>query len=734
MKKLVYLLPLLLLFLAGCAQKRPDNEIVIWHNMRPEETEQLQRQIDKFQKQNPGVRIIQLFKETEEMRSGYIVAAIGGQGPELVYGPADQIGPFAEINIIKPLDQVFSQDYLKNFNDKALVRVDGKLWQLADKLGNHLALVYNKKLVQTPPTTDKELIQIGQETTKDLNGDGRIDQYGIVWNYTEPYFFIPFLTGYGGWVIDNQKNPTLNTPEMKKALQFMADLRDKYKIIPREADYNVADALFKQGKAAMMINGDWSWSEYGKSGINYGIVPLPIITETGKSCAPMVSPKGYSINVNITDTKLAVVKKFLEYLMSPEQQLETTVKTKTFPTRLEVYNDPVIKDDPVLYNSKLQIDRGIPLPIITEMRAVWDAMRPPYQAVLGGSTTIDQASATMQTETLKKIKELREDVNDPVGGLLIQIVMVAAVIFLLFKIRKQIADFFKFIKRDSFAYILAMPAIIIMVAVIFYPFIYNIVLSFSNMSLAHIRDWSVIGFSQYAQVFKEPKLYEIFLKTLIWTFFNITFHVVIGVSLALVLNQKLPGTTLFRTLLILPWAVPQYIVALTWRGMFNYEFGAINLLLQQISVSPVAWLKSPVEAFIAVIITNVWLGFPFMMIIALGALQSIPAELYEAADIDGAKWYHKLKNITIPLIKPVMVPAITLGIIWTFNNLNVVWLVSNAGEPSDSTHILVSYVYKAAFNLYRYGYAAAFSVVLFLILLVFGMTFLNKSKATESVY
>jgi arabinogalactan oligomer/maltooligosaccharide transport system permease protein len=169
--------------------------------------------------------------------------------------------------------------------------------------------------------------------------------------------------------------------------------------------------------------------------------------------------------------------------------------------------------------------------------------------------------------------------------------------------------------------------------------------------------------------------------------------------------------------------------------MFNYEYGSINLMLTHwFGLPAVQWLKSPVETFIAVIITNVWLGFPFMMIIALGALQSIPHELYEAADMDGASWFHKLKNITIPLIRPVMVPAITLGTIWTFNNLNIVWLVSNAGEPSDQTHLLVSFVYKAAFNFYRYGYGAALSMVIFFILLIFSLTFMRRTKATEAAY
>jgi arabinogalactan oligomer/maltooligosaccharide transport system permease protein len=259
------------------------------------------------------------------------------------------------------------------------------------------------------------------------------------------------------------------------------------------------------------------------------------------------------------------------------------------------------------------------------------------------------------------------------------------------------------------------------------------------MNLRHIRDWVLIGTEQYAKVFTEhgqPDFYIIFLKTIIWTVVNVVLHVVIGVALALILNQKeIKGKPIFRTLLILPWAVPQYIVALTWRGMFNYEYGAINLMLTRYLHRPaVGWLKSPTEAFLSCIITNVWLGFPFMMVIALGALQSIPHELYEAADIDGASWWHKLRHITIPLIRPVMIPAVTLGTVWTFNNLNIVWLVSNAGEPSDQTHILVSFVYKAAFNLYRYGYAAALSMVIFVILLVFSLFFMRKTKATEGAY
>lgn len=294
-------------------------------------------------------------------------------------------------------------------------------------------------------------------------------------------------------------------------------------------------------------------------------------------------------------------------------------------------------------------------------------------------------------------------------------------------------------QHKLFIAFLVIPSFVILLAVVFYPFVYNVVISLSNMNLRHIRDWEVTGLQQYVKVFTEPTqpdFYVVFVKTIIWTVVNVFFHVVIGVFLALLLNQReIKGKPIFRTLLILPWAIPQYIVALTWRGMFNYEYGSINLIITKyLGLPAVEWLKSPVEAFMACILTNIWLGFPFMMVIALGALQSIPHELYEAADIDGASWYHKLTKITLPLIRPVMVPAITLGTVWTFNALNIVWLVSNAGEPSDQTHILVSFVYKAAFNLYRYGYAAALSMVIFAILLGMSLYFMKKTKATEAAY
>jgi len=290
------------------------------------------------------------------------------------------------------------------------------------------------------------------------------------------------------------------------------------------------------------------------------------------------------------------------------------------------------------------------------------------------------------------------------------------------------------IENKRLAYIYTLPAMIVMGLVVAYPFVYNVVLSFSNMNLTHFNNWNITGFENYGAVFKETTFWYFLFKTILWTVINVFFHVTLGIFLALILNKDLKGKTFFRTLLILPWAVPPYITALTWRGMFNSEYGAISLILDNLFSLKIPWLTTEWGAFFACVITNVWLGFPFMMVIALGGLQSIPDELYEAAEIDGASWFHKFKNVTAPLLKPVMIPAITLGIIWTFNNFNIVWLVSNGGEPADTTHILVSWVYKSGFRYFRMGYAAAFSMIIFAILFIFSWNFIKRTKATETVY
>jgi len=295
-----------------------------------------------------------------------------------------------------------------------------------------------------------------------------------------------------------------------------------------------------------------------------------------------------------------------------------------------------------------------------------------------------------------------------------------------------------------------LPSLLVLTGVVAYPFVFNLWISLTNWNMFHFQHPQFQGLEHYAKIVRmivEPfgrspaqwpaalaanEFYRIFGKTFAWTAVNLIFHFTLGLGAALLLNRKLPARGLYRALLILPWAMPQYISALTWRGMFNLEYGSVNLLLGKLGLGAVGWLGGEWSAFAAATITNIWLGFPFIMVVALGGLQSIPEELYEAARIDGAGAWRRFTAITLPMLRPVLTPAIVLGTIWTFNNLNVIWLVTKQGEPGDKSHILVTYVYKAAFTYYRYGYAAAFSVFIFLTL--FGIVKIYQRTADREAF
>jgi ABC-type sugar transport system permease subunit len=228
-----------------------------------------------------------------------------------------------------------------------------------------------------------------------------------------------------------------------------------------------------------------------------------------------------------------------------------------------------------------------------------------------------------------------------------------------------------------------------------------------------------------------------FARTVLWTVLNVIFHLVLGFALALVMNNsRLRFRGIYRSIILIPWAIPQVIAALTWKAEFHSTYGFVNSMLNQFGLPSVPWLTSPVPAFAAVLFVNVWLGVPFYMVTLLGGLGSISREYYEASEIDGASIIQRFRHITVPLIRPIAVPIVTLDAIWTFNLFNVIFLITG-GEPAESTNILVTGVYNAAFGpngTARLGFAAAFSILIFLILLAMVVVWVRSTNALKGVY
>jgi arabinogalactan oligomer/maltooligosaccharide transport system permease protein len=216
---------------------------------------------------------------------------------------------------------------------------------------------------------------------------------------------------------------------------------------------------------------------------------------------------------------------------------------------------------------------------------------------------------------------------------------------------------------------------------------------------------------------------------------------VVGLLFALILNNPMiKGQAIWRTLLILPWAAPYWITALIWKFMFHGQYGPINQSLRLIGANPPDWLLNGTTAFAAITVVNVWLSFPFFMLILLGGLKAIPSELYEVADLDGAGWWQKLFSVTLPLLRPVTLPAIILSLITTLKIFETIFLmtgggpVTRIGQPG-ATELLLVWAYNQGFQgSQRFGLVGAFSIVVFLILLGITLIYARVTNATRRVY
>ena len=405
----IILLVVIIFFNMNCAQNR-ERMIIIWHSMRPLGTKILQKKLEIFSQRHPGWKFTQLFYEPETARTNYIISTMGGSGPALFWGASDNIGPFVELKVIAPLEEFFFRTFLDSFITEPIPAntwFQGHLYQIADRVGNHLCLVYNKSIIKYPPKTISELRALGKEIARDEDGDGKPDRYVLAWNYTEPYFAVPFIAGYGGKVLDEHNNPTLDTEATIKAAQLIYDLANKDRIIPIECDYEISNALFLDGYAAMIINGPWSWGTYIENGIDIGITRIPMIDETGRWPSPMVSPLGYSVNVNLKGEKLKVTLELLKYLTSKEVELEFTRAMGTIPSRIDAFSDTLVTQNEIVRSSIYQMEVGQLMPVVAELRWIWDAMRPSYQSIFTGRMKPKEAARAMQQLAEKLIKENR---------------------------------------------------------------------------------------------------------------------------------------------------------------------------------------------------------------------------------------------------------------------------------------------------------------------------------------
>ena len=273
-----------------------------------------------------------------------------------------------------------------------------------------------------------------------------------------------------------------------------------------------------------------------------------------------------------------------------------------------------------------------------------------------------------------------------------------------------------------------LPLILGLGVFLIWPIAEAVRLSFVRYNPLRPDSQPFVGLDNYVFVLKDPLFWESFSQALIWTGWSTVSQALIGVGLAMLLHQPLKGMNAFRGLLLFPYIVPTVVIALNWRWLFNSEIGIVNHLLMSAGIidDRIAWLSTPTMAMASAILLNVWKYTPFVVIVVLARLQTIPTELYDAAKVDGAGPFRRFRDITLPQLAEVLAVVIVFRTIWTFNKFEEIYLLTRGG-PGTSTYNLALYAFDQSIANLRMGVGAAAGVIMLLLLLLGSILYIRVS-------
>lgn len=376
------------------AQEAPAVNLVIWSQDGDTNNLVLAAQFEAWAAEfAPGAALEIVQKETEVLRNDLQTAGLAGSGlPDLVLGPNDAIGVFVDAGLLQPLDELFDVS-LYPFNIGA-AQVGGETYGIPTNAGNHLMLLYNKQYVEAAPDTWEDLVAVSR-AIEEANPDVR----GFAYNLNEPFWFLPFVHGFGGGTYDADGNMVLDSQAWVDAYRFVQDLKFVEQVVPAECDYACADGLFKEGSVAMIINGDWAIAEYldvsrspALGPDNLGLAPWPALPN-GERPKPFTAGKFVSIPVTVEDEQLEAAVAFVTWLTTNEDAV-TAYALGT--SRLPAIEGIDITEDVVLAASLVALETGTGMPADPTLRCMWDSVRPQLEGVMSNTVTPEDAAMEAQ--------------------------------------------------------------------------------------------------------------------------------------------------------------------------------------------------------------------------------------------------------------------------------------------------------------------------------------------------
>lgn len=697
-----------LVTLPACTE--PIRGVVVWHPYRGAEQKAIEQIAAQFSVER-HVAVTLLAIPYGAYLSKLEAAIPRGNGPDIFLGPHNRLGEYRMHRLVAPVGDAFPDSDLDKYEAAATAAIthDGKRWAvpLATK---SLALYVNLDLLPVSPRSIEALA-----STKGGLQEG---VWPLAYEAQSAFYHAAFLHAYGGRLFDHETFAMVGA-EAERSLDKVHELTER-RVIPEEPSGDLVKQLFASGKAAAVISGPWLASDLeSASNLRYEITSLPSVE--GGQMQSFLTVDGAFLTAEGASRSEA--RELARVLGANDDAAQKRAELgKQVVARRSFWESDAAKA-PSMAVLRAFHDAGehaIPMPASTAMNPVWVPAEEALKKVIRGEGT---AKAALEEAKARYLDIMRPPPPGPSKTPLLTLLglsLLALAYFIVARVRRP--TFVRELRASKPAYKYVVHSALTIFVLVVLPLLAG---AATSVFAGTRDDPQFVGFANYIDIltvrgkpFSEwlshGSFYLILLVTILWTVTNVSLHVGIGLVLGLLLARPfLRLRAVYRVLLILPWAVPSYVTALAWKGMFHRQFGAINAILVALGVEPVSWFAKFSTAFTANVATNVWLGFPFMMVVVMGALTSIPKDVLEAAEVDGATRWQAFRLVTLPLLRPTLLPSVVLGSVWTFNMFNVVFLVSG-GEPDGKTDILVSEAYRWAFTRNaQFGYAAAYAVIIF---------------------
>jgi multiple sugar transport system permease protein len=719
-----------------------------WGN--PQEANISRSLLAAFEKSHPNIRVKYILATDFDSKLRTMMA--GDMAPDVFYMAVENLPVYAGKNTLLNLDPYIkaskfdTSDFFPQLLDG--FRYNGHIYGLPKDFTTDI-VYYNKDLfdrdnVPYPKAgwTWDDLLEKAKRLTHDFDGDGRIDQFGVQYLGGTRHTYSWFRQAGARMFTPDDKQFAMNSPEGLRALQFLHDLDYKHHVAltASAAAGRDAQAEFSNGRLAMFAGyGRWLVPRFREMNkFRWDVVVLP----KDKEQATVIATVAYSVAAKSKHPQEAW--ELVKFLTGPQGQALNSELGLAIPALKSVAYGPAFLNPNSKINDRAFLDEmpyaEIP-PSTANPNEFDQIVNPIWEQVLQlNALPPSEGLARMETQVnvfLEKYRTLTVSPPVPWGrvGAALALIALAIVAGITVYMRKQgpIGRLARAEERTGYLFIA--PWILGLFIFSLFPIVLSLLLSLCRwdaITPLHSAQW--VGWQNYQEMFVSDQRFWASLRvTGIYSLFSVPLGLVLSVAIAVLLNQKVRGIPIFRTIYFLPSLVGGVSVAVLWWRIFNRDFGILNFvlmklhILQALGLPPIDWLGSDRFALSAMIVMSLW-GVGGGMLIYLAGLQGIPSQLYEAASIDGAGKARQFWTITIPMLTPVIFFNLIMGIIGSFQVFTHAYVMTGGG-PNNATLFYVLYLFQKGFQQFQMGYASALAWVLFAVVLFFTAIVMRSSKS-----